>query len=100
MVKLFRKPTVNGHKCEGIRSSLNKTSHLLGHRVVEVNLATLQVKKGTLEAVEVILVMVKILVEEEATVAVLVIVIEEDMVWSGYDCREDMVWSWLWWWWR
>ncbi|EDM09829.1 rCG46033 [Rattus norvegicus] len=40
--------------------------------------------------------MVKILVEEEATVAVLVIVIEEDMVWSGYDCREDMVWSWLW----
>lgn len=61
---LCRNNTVNGHKCEGIRSFPNKTCHLPGHReVVEVNLATLQVKKETSEVLEVILVMVKILVE-------------------------------------
>ncbi|KAK7795233.1 hypothetical protein U0070_009020, partial [Myodes glareolus] len=64
--------TTSGHKCERDR--------LLNHReAAEVDLAILRVVEGTLEVVEVILVVVETLVEEEAIV-VEVVAAEEAMV--------------------
>ncbi|KAK7813984.1 hypothetical protein U0070_002881, partial [Myodes glareolus] len=62
--------TINGHNCEvKKRPFLNKRCSLLNHReAMDVDLAILWVVEGTLEVVEVILVVVETLVEEETMV--------------------------------